>query len=54
VCAAQAYLKADVGVLQQHCSPECVERMAGVVRAEQSQEARARCLHTAHLLHAVP
>ena len=35
---AQAYLKGDVGVLQQHCSPECVERMAGIIRAEQQQE----------------
>ena len=35
----QAYLKGDMEVLQQHCSPECLERMAGIIQAEQIAEA---------------
>ena len=33
----QAYLRADEKVLQQHCSPENVERLTSIVKAEQAQ-----------------
>lgn len=33
----QAYLRADEKVLQQHCSPEAVERLTSIVKAEQAQ-----------------
>ena len=36
----QAYLKGDTETLRQHCSPECLERMAGIIQAEQVAEAR--------------
>ena len=40
---AQAYLKADVGVLQQHCSPEAVERLTSIVKAEHAQVRITAC-----------
>ena len=30
----QAYLKADEAVLAQHCTPEAVERLSSIVKAE--------------------
>ena len=40
---AQAYLKADAGVLKQHCSPEAVERLTSIVKAEHAQVRIAAC-----------
>ena len=40
---AQAYLKADAGVLKQHCSPEAVERLTSIVKAEHAQVRITAC-----------
>lgn len=34
VCCVQAYLKADEAVLSQHCTPGCVQRLSGIIKAE--------------------
>ena len=40
---AQAYLKADADVLKQHCSPEAVERLTSIVKAEHAQVRITAC-----------
>ncbi len=34
LCCVQAYLKADEAVLSQHCTPGCVQRLSGIIKAE--------------------
>lgn len=44
----QAYLKADEKVLAQHCTPEAVERLTSIVKAEHALV--IICIHTSILL----
>ena len=32
----RAFLTGDVGTLQQHCTPDCVERLSGIIRAQEA------------------
>ena len=47
----QAYLRADEKVLQQHCSPENVERLTSIVKAEQAQVIASLLIHSFVWIH---
>ena len=32
----RAFLTGDVGTLQQHCTPDCVERLSGIIRVQEA------------------
>ena len=32
----KAFLTGNVGTLQQHCTPDCVERLSGIIRAQEA------------------
>ncbi len=33
----RAYLEGEMGVLREHCAPEMLERLSGLIRAQQAQ-----------------
>jgi len=33
----RAYLEGELAVLREHCAPEMLERLSGIIRAEQAQ-----------------